>query len=146
MTRLRSLAWTAVLGGCGAAVLVWRHRGSAAVGRVAALAVIPSVVFLRPPLAVAGAQPVPLEHGELRACRSAWSVGLDGNVDPRVAAEVTERLWELGLGRVSFVFAASATTGARDLAEGLDADLVPRGPPDGTASAPGGVSEAESAC
>ena len=119
------LGWAVVLVAGGSAVLFWKHRGRAAVGRVTALALLPATVVLRPPSAAPGAVPVPLEHGELRACGSAWMVVVEARVDPRVAAEVTEGLWQVGLARVSAVSAHPDTPSARELAEGLHADLKP---------------------
>ena len=66
------LGWAVVLVACGSAVLLWRQRGRVAVGRVAVLALLPATVLLRPPLAAPGTVPVPVAHGELWACGSAW--------------------------------------------------------------------------
>lgn len=117
------LGWVAVLAGGGAAVLLWRQRGRIAMGRVAALAVLPTALLLRPPLAGAGIERVPLDHGELRACGSVWVVVVEDPVDPRTAAEVTESLWQLGLARISTVSAPTDTATVHDLADRLGAEL-----------------------
>jgi competence protein ComEC len=123
------VGWGIVLGGCGSAALLWRQRGRVAVGRVAALAVLPAALVLRPPSVSADTEPVALAAGELRACGPDWVVVVDERIDPRMTARVTESLWKLGLARVSVVSTASETPSARELAHGLHAHLLPDAPP-----------------
>jgi competence protein ComEC len=98
------IAWAVIVGASLWSVHLWRTRGSAMVGRVTAVAVIPMVVFLRPPLPGTGEVSSVEGGGELRGTCAGWLLHLgDTTVDERTGVELLESLWRMGVTRVALV-------------------------------------------
>jgi hypothetical protein len=97
-------AWAVIVGASLWSVHLWRTRGSAMIGRVAAVALIPMVVFLRPPLSGAG-EVTSVDDGiELRGTCAGWLLHMgDSSMDERTGVELLELLWQMGITRVALV-------------------------------------------
>lgn len=116
------VAWAAIVGASLWSSHLWRARGPAMAGRATAVALIPMVVFLRPPLPAVG-EVRSLGGGiELRGTCSGWWLHLGGaGLDEHRAVELLESLWQMGVTRVGVV---GVDGGPRD---GGDRAVVDRG-------------------
>lgn len=113
------VAW-AVLVGCSlGAIRLWRTRGHAVVGRSVALAVLPMVALLRPPLPGAGAAPELPVGAELRGECSSWVLVLGpGRLQESAAVEILEGLWRVGVSRVDAVVVDAVVADSALVADG----------------------------
>lgn len=119
------VTWVVIVGALLWSVNLWRNRGPAMVGRVTALALIPMVVFLRPPLSDVD-EATSLGGGiELRGTCAGWLLQLGGNApDERTGVELLESLWRRGVTRVALVTVGNRDGGAAMVARELRAPLV----------------------
>lgn len=108
------IAWTVIVGASLWSVHLWRIRGPALFGRSIAVALIPMVVFLRPPLASVG-EPTAFGGGiELRGTCAGWLLSLGGTaLDEQAAVELLESLWQMGVTRVDVVRVEEGQGGVR---------------------------------
>ncbi|MGI9578947.1 MAG: ComEC/Rec2 family competence protein [Microthrixaceae bacterium] len=118
------VGWVAILAGCALSVATLKRFGARMLGRAAMAAVVPAVVLLRPPFP--GPQEVRQLDGpvELIACPGEWIASVTEKVDDRIAADVTEALWQVGLARVAVLVAPVDNPALANLADALDARVV----------------------
>lgn len=119
------IAWVVILGASLWSVHLWRTRGSGMVGRVTAVALIPMVVFLRPPLPGAGEVMSVDGEGELRGTCAGWLLHLGGTaMDEPTGVKLLESLWQMGVTRVALVTVEATAMEDAAIEEGQEMGAV----------------------